>query len=97
MLMSARHSTAHLAQIKATSLLALSAKARLARVAVDDNFDMMEKSLAAFLRSFIAETIELIDPLVREQRFAEKKAAREDMQNQNGKSMAAGPYPQKAA
>lgn len=79
-----RTSMARLAKIKAASLLALSAKARLARAAVDDELDMMEDSLAAFLRSFIAETIELIDPLVREQRFAEEKAARTGVQQQNG-------------
>lgn len=75
-LVSARQFTARLAQVKATSLLALSAKARLARAVVAYDFDMTEDSLAAFLRSFIAESIELIDPLVREQRFAEEKAAR---------------------
>lgn len=95
--MSARQSMARLAQIKAKSLLALSAKARLARSAVNDEADMVEESLAAFLRSFIAETIELIDPLVHERRFADEKAAREATNQVGEKLEATGTYPQKAA
>jgi hypothetical protein len=83
-LASARQSTARLAQVKATSLLALSAKARLARAVVAYDFDMLEDSLAAFVRSFIAETIELIDPLVHEKRRADKRATREGAPDQNG-------------
>lgn len=73
-LISARRSMTHLADLEAASLLALSAKARLARAAVDSEFEMMEESLASFLRSFIADTIKLITPLVNERRLAKKRA-----------------------
>lgn len=76
-LRAARKALIQISEMKATSLLALSAKARLARVAVADDFDMMEESLAVFLQSFIVETIELVNGLADEQRFAEKAAARE--------------------
>lgn len=95
-LMSARQSTARLAQVEATSLLAFRQKLAW-RAAIDDEAGMMEKSIAAFLRSFIAETIELIDPLVREQRFADEKAAREASDDLITESSAAGADDRKAA